>query len=115
HVLLDDPPESVGRIRYYRVSGSDLWVSHREAVIAEPELLSKGAGADRATAVEISILGGWLVAFRGERPVYVTMISAGRGGGPVAGRELVSTASTPTGRFEISSKLKTATMESSGG
>lgn len=115
HVLLDEPPESVGRTRYYRVTGSDLWVSHREAVIAEPEFLQKGPGVDRDTTVEISILGGWLVAFRKDRPVYVTMISAGRGGGPVPGRELVSTASTPVGRFEISSKLKTATMESSGG
>lgn len=113
HVLLDDAFETVGRARYYRVAKSDLWISNREAVIPDPELGKKRA--DRATSVEISILGGWLVAFSGETPVYATLISAGRGGGPVKGKDLVSTASTPKGRFEISSKLRTATMESSGG
>lgn len=115
HVLLEESFETVGRARYYRVTGSDVWVSNREAVIPDPELAKDSAKIDHKTTIEISILGGWLIAYSDKTPVYATMISAGRGGGPVEGRDLVSTASTPKGRFEISSKLKTATMESSGG
>jgi lipoprotein-anchoring transpeptidase ErfK/SrfK len=42
--------------------------------------------------------------------VFATLISAGRGGAPVAGRDPVETASTPTGRFKITGKFATATM-----
>ncbi|MCH2110785.1 MAG: L,D-transpeptidase, partial [Polyangiaceae bacterium] len=67
----------------------------------------------RATWIEASILGGWLVAFEGTRPVYATMISAGRGGAPHQGKKPIATASTPVGRFGIGGKFRTATMDSS--
>lgn len=64
----------------------------------------------RATWIEVSIYGGWLIAYEGTRPVFTTLISAGRGGGPQSGRELLETGSTPVGRFAITSKVTTATM-----
>ena len=64
----------------------------------------------RATWLEASVLGGWLLAYEGTRPVYATMISPGRGGTPVPGKDPLETASTPTGTFKITGKFATATM-----
>lgn len=125
HVQLSGEVEQVQRIKYYKVQGQELWVSDKEAVIPTPKDKTPWgapvgqadttglARPGRSTWIEASILGGWLVAFEGTRPVYATMISAGRGGGPVGARDPLETASTPTGRFAIGGKFKTATMESS--
>jgi hypothetical protein len=66
----------------------------------------------RRTWLDIGIEDGTLVAYEGERPVYATLISPGRGGAPVPGVELISSASTPTGRMNILAKFVTATMVS---
>jgi hypothetical protein len=114
-----------GHTRYYKVAGEDLWVSSKQAVIPTPrEKTPWGATVGkpddtgrerkgRATWLEASILGGWLVAFEGTKAVYATMISAGRGGKPHPDKDPLETASTPTGRFSIGGKFKTATMMSS--
>lgn len=120
-------------------AGEPLWISDRSSVIATravktpwgtsldeplPSALvdakatssatsTNGATPPRHTWLDISILGGFLVAYEGTRPVYVTMISAGRGGRPTPGRDPLETASTPLGRFSVNGKFKTATMESS--
>ncbi len=125
HVQLADEMVREGRTRYYRVKGEDLWVSSREAVIptprkktpwgalvGQPDTTGK-ARKGRATWLEASILGGWLVAFEGTRAVYATMISAGRGGTPHPNKTALETASTPTGWYPIGGKFKTATMMSS--
>jgi hypothetical protein len=69
------------------------------------------APAGRGTWVDVSIEGGWLIAYEGTRPAYVTLVSPGRGGAPERGRPTLATASTPTGRFSINGKFATATME----
>jgi hypothetical protein len=66
----------------------------------------------RRTWIDVSILGGWLVAYELNKPVYVTMISPGRGGVPKHGVDPLETASTPVGRFRITGKFVTATMVS---
>lgn len=63
------------------------------------------------TSIEVSIGGGWLLAYEGKRPVYATLISPGRGGVPVPNRPTLETASTPLGSFSINLKIITATME----
>jgi hypothetical protein len=128
HIEVEAPPVSVGRTSYYRIPNTAHWLRAGETVVIDsrepypkefesaPETSPHGPSARREpTWLEISILGGWLLAYEGRRPVYATLISAGRGGTPVAGKELVSTASTPTGRFFVNGKFKTATMESSSG
>lgn len=62
------------------------------------------------TWMEASILGGWLLAYRGHTPVFATLVSAGRGGLPRGDIDPVETASTPVGRFKITGKFATATM-----
>lgn len=124
-VQLEGEPINEGRTKYYKVKGKDIWVSDRQAVVPTPrdrtpwgapvgeEDTTGLARAGRGTWLEASILGGWLVAFEKTKPVYATMISAGRGGTPVGDRDPLETASTPTGRFPIGGKFRTATMMSS--
>ena len=61
----------------------------------------------------MSVLGGTLVAYEDDKPVFATLVSPGRGGIPFPGRDPLSTASTPTGTFRVDGKFKTATMVSS--
>lgn len=123
-VKLTGARKRVGDHTYYETVRDGLWVHQRGAVIptpkthtpwgapvGEPDTTGR-APKGRATWVEVSILEGWLVAFEGTRPVYVTLISAGRGGPPYGGRDPLETASTPTGAFSITGKFATATMES---
>lgn len=64
----------------------------------------------RKTWIEVSIMGGWLLAYEGQKPVFATLIAAGRGGAPHGDINPVETASTPVGRFKITGKFATATM-----
>lgn len=118
HESLESESVLVGKERFYRLQGRELWVSDRQAVIVESRSSSpfgEGPSTTRQTYLEISVLSGYLIAFENTRPVYATLISAGRGGTPVAGKTVLETASTPVGRFSVTGKFKTATMESSGG
>jgi hypothetical protein len=64
----------------------------------------------RRTWVDVSVLGGWLVAYEYDKPVYATLVSPGRGGVPKGDIDPLETASTPVGRFRITGKFLTATM-----
>jgi hypothetical protein len=64
----------------------------------------------RGTWIEVSILGGWLIAYEGTQPVFVTLMSPGKGGAPHGKIPTLQTSSTPTGRFKITGKFVTATM-----
>lgn len=65
----------------------------------------------RRTWLEVSTVGGWLVAFEGARPVFATLVSAGRGDRLPSG-EMNGFSSTPSGTYPIGNKLRTATMQS---
>ncbi len=120
--LSGEKAEAAGE-RYLKLRDQELWLKESEAVVPSPQPLTPwGAtvGAEdttgkapkgRATWIEASIRGGWLVAFEGTKPVFVTLISAGRGGEPQPGKDLISTASTPVGSYPITGKFATATME----
>jgi hypothetical protein len=68
----------------------------------------------RGTWIDVSVWGGWLVAYEGTRAVFATLVSPGRGGTPEEGKEPIETGATPTGRFSITGKFKTATMVAPG-
>jgi hypothetical protein len=114
-----------GEDEFLKVKGKDLYVKKSDAVLPTSQGKtpwgtqvgshdSTGHPEGRATWLEASVWGGWLIAYEGNRPVYVTMISPGRGGTPVPGKDPLETASTPTGAFPISGKFATATMEAPG-
>lgn len=113
--------------RYFVTAQGDDWVREQDAVLPAPRVLTPwGARVGREdhtglspknarhTWLEVSVLGGWLLAYEGTRPVYATLISAGRGGIPQEGKDTLEIAATPTGTFPISGKLATVTMLAPG-
>jgi hypothetical protein len=114
--------EHAGEV-YLETRDRGLWVQKFDAVVPTPQSTTPwGApigGADqtglapkgRGTWIEVSVLGGWLLAYAGTQPVFATLLSAGRGGIPIPGRDPLETASTPTGIFNVNGKFATATME----
>ena len=106
---------------YLEAKGGD-WVKAKEAVVPQPRDKTPWGAAigqpdttgsaprGRATWIDASVWGGWLLAYEGTKPVYATMISPGRGGTPVPGKDPLETASTPVGTFRITGKFATATM-----
>ena len=78
---------------------------------ALPLAISK-RDSGRRSWLDISIMGGTLVAYEHDTPVYATLISPGRGGIPLRGVPPLDTASTPTGTFAVLGKFLTATMVS---
>lgn len=133
---LVDTGERYPRLSWVELSGETLVTQHdtfhatrdgfwvAETALARPVLRDKTPwGAEvgkpdttepkqrgRATWVDVSVLGGWLVAYEGTEPVFTTMISPGRGGIPERGRPALETSATPTGRFKITGKFVTSTM-----
>lgn len=111
--------------RYLEVEGGD-WVREDDAVLPEPrtetpwgarvgaEDTTGKAPEGRATWIDVSIDGGWLLAYEGTRPVFATLISPGRGGAARPGEDPLSRSASPVGRFPINGKFLTATMVAPG-
>ncbi len=120
-VQLSDERRSDGDDEYVKTTDGD-WLAVSDAVIPTPRTETPwGApvfGKDetgkaprgRHTWVQVSILGGWLLAFEGTRPVFATLMSPGKGGPPHGKIPTLETASTPTGWFKITGKFVTSTM-----
>ena len=58
----------------------------------------------------MSLSNGTLVAYDGLEPFYATLISPGKGGIPVKGRDPVQAGTTPLGAYRITFKDRAATM-----
>jgi L,D-transpeptidase-like protein len=122
HVGLTGASAREGGKKFLETKENGLYVLASEAVVFEPrETTPWGAKvgepdatgkapAGRATWIDASVEGGWLIAYEGTRPAFATMIAPGRGGRPRPGRPTLETASTPTGRYSINGKFATATM-----
>ena len=106
-------------VRYLETREPGIWVKESDAVVPSPPErtpwsapFAEGAlGHEHDTWIDVSILGGWLLAFEGVTPRFTTLISPGRGGKPVRNKPTLETASTPLGTFSINTKIVTATME----
>ena len=117
-VALTGDEEVVGKQRYLATKEPGLFVLESEAAVVRAASPPAGradgsSGAGRRTWLDISVLGGWLVAYEGMKPVYTTLIAPGRGGVPYGDTDPLATASTPTGNFRVDGKFVTATMVSS--
>ena len=113
--------------RYFETRAGGEWVREREAVLPVPRSITPwgiqvgqadhgefAAKNAQQTWLEVSVLEGWLLAFKGTRPVYATLVSPGRGGIPQEGKNTLEIAATPLGTFPISGKLATVTMQAPG-
>lgn len=127
HVALTGARKEAEGEAFLETKDGGLWLRERDAVVPElaeltpwrakvgaPDTTGR-APRGRATWIEVSILGGWLIAYEGTFPRFSTMISAGHGGSAEEGRDPLENAATPTGTFSINGKFATATMESSSG
>lgn len=122
-----------GRERFFETSEPNVWVRASDAVIPTPQektpwgepvspdketpdtrAARARAPKGRASWVEVSIEGGWLLAYEGTRPVFATLISPGKGGVAKPDENPLERAATPTGVYPISGKFLTATMEAPG-
>lgn len=116
-VGLTGKTEKVGKDSYAETTEAGVWILERDAAIvrraSRVPFLKDELPTARRTWLDISVLGGTLVAYEDDVPVFATLIAPGRGGTPFAGRDPVSTASTPTGTFRVDGKFRWATMVSS--
>lgn len=113
HVALTGKTEKHGRVVFWETREDGVWIDARDAAIVAPE----GAPPDgpHPTWIEVAALQGWLVAYEDDRPVFATMISAGKLGAarPDPDREPHQpAATTPLGTFRVREKLATATLQS---
>ncbi|WP_437768774.1 L,D-transpeptidase [Sorangium sp. So ce281] len=117
----------VGKLTYLETRDDGHWVLGRDAVVVQPrrtrnpwgrpirlggEPPSAPAGGPRNTWVEIAALDGWLIAYEGDRPVFATLISAGRNGAeePEKADPFVPPSTTPLGQYSIGRKWVTKTL-----
>ena len=126
-VALSDQVEVQRGERYFQTARGDDWLREQDAVLPVPrsqtpwgarvgqeDHTGRGPKDPRQTWLEVSVLGGWLLAFEGTKPVFATLISGGRGGIPQEGKNTLEIAATPVGTFPISGKLATVTLEAPG-
>lgn len=116
--LTGEQEEIAGKQRYLATKEPGVFVLESEAVVVRAASAPSGradgsSGAGRHTWLDISVLGGWLVAYEGMKPIFTTLIAPGRGGVPYGDTDPLATASTPTGNFRVDGKFVTATMVSS--
>jgi hypothetical protein len=118
-VQLTGEEVTVGKQKFLATTEPGVWVNEDEAAVARYATEMPG-GVDkpdpkggRQTWMDVSVLGGTLVAYEGKKAIYATMISPGRGGVPYDGLDPLETASTPTGTFRVDGKFLISTMVSS--
>jgi hypothetical protein len=132
HVELTGERFEIGDERFLRTREAEFWIKETDAVIPTPQPLTPwGTPVDapgnqaeaapgavppkgRGTWIEVAVRPGWLIAYEGQRPVFATLISPGRGGDAKPGKDPLETMATPLGSFPISGKFATATMEAPG-
>ncbi|WP_438035960.1 L,D-transpeptidase [Sorangium sp. So ce204] len=117
----------VGKLTYLETRDDGHWVLERDAVVVQPrrarnpwgrpirlggEPPSAPADGRRNTWVEIAALDGWLIAYEDDRPVFATLISAGRNGAekPEKAEPFVPPSTTPLGQYSIGRKWVTKTL-----
>jgi hypothetical protein len=100
------------------------WVQQTDAVIVHPRVKRTpwggpvalrgapslpGSPGRRKTWIELAAVEGWLIAYEDDRPVFATLISAGRLGAEKRAPEppFVPPSTTPLGRYSISRKWVT--------
>jgi lipoprotein-anchoring transpeptidase ErfK/SrfK len=112
-IALEPSPQAEGPpSEWLATKEPGVFLERRDVVLVESRATKpRRVSGGRETWVEVSTVGGWLIAYEGDRPVYATLISAGKGEILPSGT-MRPTSSTPQGTWSIASKLRTATMRS---
>jgi hypothetical protein len=108
------PPLEHGGQRYRatreRKAGGTMWIAESDATLVNPARALPWGVTERDHWIVVSISAGTLVAYRGSRAVYATLISPGAGGIPRRGQDPVKQSTTPLGIYRITFKLRATTM-----
>jgi hypothetical protein len=107
---------ALGKDRYVATREEGIFAKADDATVitvATPPSAKIMEAPGRGTWLDVSVLGGWLVAYEKTKPVFATLISPGRGGIPFEGKDPLETASTPLGNFRVDGKFLWASMVSS--
>jgi hypothetical protein len=130
HVRLTGNQERDGRRTLLETAEAGLWLEQDEAAVATPASWtpwgeriegSEGSGvrvqhrrpppaSSRGTWVEVSVHGGWMIAYERTRPVFVTLVSPGRGRTLRKGDPDLVESATPPGVYDIRGKYRSSTM-----
>jgi hypothetical protein len=116
HVGLTGRSATAAKKRYLETDDGS-WVLATDAVVpvaTETPPWGTAAPKGRGTWIEVSVNGGWLIAYEDRTPVFTTLISPGRGGAAKRDEDPIPEARTPLGVFPVSGKFATATMEAPG-
>jgi hypothetical protein len=116
HVALTGKDAQVSGERFLETADG-TWVRAKDAVVpvaADHAPWGSAEPKGRGTWIEVSVTGGWLIAYENLTPVFTTLISPGRGGPAKPGEDPIEEARTPLGVFPVSGKFATATMEAPG-
>jgi len=111
-------PVAEGAVRvegraYLAVRGApETFVLEEDVTVSRARsALPKGVEAGEKW-IEVKILPGTLTAYEGDKPVYATLFSPGKGGAPGPGLDHTRYATTATGFFPIEWKAQVDTMSS---
>ena len=113
--------ETDGGVTFLETRSDGWWVRKDDAVVPRAaERPPWGAPGEppprgRATWIDASVHEGWLVAYEGITPVFATLVAGGRGGARPVREAVYPTSATPIGRFRVTEKLVTATMDARDG
>lgn len=108
--ITEDTIEDGGKT-FLAVRGEpDTYVAEEDVTVSRArEGLPKGVDPGQKW-IEVKILTGTLTAYEGEKPVFATLFSPGKGGVPVPGLDPTRYATTSIGYFPIEWKDNVATM-----
>lgn len=103
---LEEEAETIGGARFFRTKTGELLREQNELIVLRnPEKMPKWASGS-APWLSVSLLRQTLVAFRGDQPVFATLVSTGVGGAA----DPSETQATVQGVFRIHTKHITRTM-----
>jgi hypothetical protein len=112
-VALSGRSEKRGGRTFWETKDGQLWLDARDAAVVAPG--DPGPDGRRPSWIEIAALQGWLVAYERDRPVYATLISAGKLGAAKPDPDTSphqAAATTPLGSYRVREKLLTTTLQS---
>jgi len=115
-VRVTDDPVLVNGEAYLPVRGeADTYVKAADVTVSRAAKSLPKSIKEGQKWIEVKILPGTLTAYEGQRPVYTTLFSPGKGGVPVPGYDPNRYATTALGHFPIQWKDRVATMSSEKG
>ena len=108
--ISEDKISADGRVFYPLRDDPTTFVDEADVTISTARKTLPSGVSPGQKWIEAKILPGTLTLYEGDKPVYATLFSPGKGGVPVPGHDNTKYATTQTGYFPIEWKDHVATM-----